>query len=40
VLSKMSIQDRKLLSDTALQAVNALEMIIKQGIDQTMAEFN
>jgi len=40
VLSKLSDEDRKLISDTALQAAAALEMIIMRGIEHTMAEFN
>ena len=40
VLSKLSIEDRKLISDTALKAAAALEMIIMQGIEEAMAKFN
>ena len=40
VLSKLSMEDRKLISDSALQAAAALEMIITRGIDETMAEYN
>jgi len=40
VLSKLSIEEIKLISDTALQAAKALEMIIKRGIEEAMAEFN
>jgi len=40
VLSKLSIEDRKLVSDTALKAAAALEMMIMRGIEDTMAEFN
>jgi len=40
VLSKLSDEDRKLISDAALQAAAALEMIIMRGIEHTMAEFN
>jgi len=40
VLSKLSIEDRKLISDTALRAAAALEMIIMRGVEDAMAEFN
>jgi len=40
VLSKLSIEERKLISDTALKAAAALEMIIIKGIDEAMAAFN
>jgi len=40
VLSKLSADDRKLISETALNAAAALEMIIMRGIEHTMAEFN
>jgi len=40
VLSKLSAQDRKQVSDAALRAAAALEMIIIRGIEHTMAEFN
>jgi len=40
VLSKLSLDDRKLISEAALQAAVALEMIIIRGIEHTMAEFN
>ena len=40
VLSKLSIEDRKLISDTALKAAAALEMIIMRGTEDAMAEFN
>jgi len=40
VLAKLSIEERKLISDTALQAAVALEMIVIRGIEDAMAEFN
>jgi len=40
VLSKLSIEDRKLISDTALKAAAALEMIIMRGVDAAMSEYN
>jgi len=40
VLSKLSLEDRKLISDTALQAAEALEMIIANKIEDAMAEYN
>jgi len=40
VLSKLSIEDRQLISDTALKAAAALEIIIMRGIEEAMAEFN
>ena len=40
VLSKLSIEERKLISDTALKAAAALEMIIMRGVEDAMAEFN
>jgi PTH1 family peptidyl-tRNA hydrolase len=40
VLSKLSVEERKLIFETAKQAAIALEMIIKQGIEHTMAEYN
>jgi len=40
VLSKLSAQDKKLVSDAALRAAAALEMTIMRGIEHTMAEFN
>jgi len=40
VLSKLSIEERKLISDTALKAAAALELIIMRGINEAMAEFN
>jgi len=40
VLSKLSIDDRKLISETALKAAAALEKIIMSGIEDAMAEYN
>jgi len=40
VLSKLSIEDRILISDTALKAAAALEKIIISGIEDAMAEYN
>jgi len=40
VLSKLSIDERMLVSDTALKAAAALELIIMDKIDKAMAEFN
>jgi len=40
VLSKLGDEDMKLISETALKAAAALEMIIMRGIEDTMAEFN
>jgi len=40
VLSKLNAEDRKLISDTALKAAAALEMIVMRGIEDAMAEFN
>jgi len=40
VLSKLSKNDSKLISDTALKAAAALELIIMSGIEAAMAEFN
>jgi len=40
VLSKLSIEEKKLISDTALKAAAALEMIILGGADEAMAKFN
>ena len=40
VLSKLSIEERKQISETALKAAAALEMIIMRGVDDAMAEFN
>jgi len=40
VLSKLSIEERKLISGTALKAAAALELIIMRGIEDAMAEYN
>jgi len=40
VLSKLSIEERQLISDTALKAAAALELIIMRGVEDAMAEFN
>jgi len=40
VLSKLSVEERKLVSETALKAAAALEMIIMRGIEEAMAEYN
>ena len=40
VLSRLSAGDKKQVSDAALRAAAALEMIIMRGIEHTMAEFN
>jgi len=40
VLSKLSVEERRLVSETALKAAAALEMIIMRGIEEAMAEFN
>ena len=40
VLSKLSIEERIFLSETALEAAAALEMIIKHGVEHAMAEYN
>ena len=40
VLSKLSIDERVLILETAKRAAAALEMIITQGIDAAMTEFN
>ena len=39
-LSKLSIEERQLISDTALKAAAALELIIMRGVEDAMAEFN
>jgi peptidyl-tRNA hydrolase len=40
VLSKLSVDERILISDTALKAAAALEMIIINGVDEAMAKYN
>ena len=40
VLSRLGGEDKKQVSDAALRAAAALEMIIMRGIEHTMAEFN
>jgi len=40
VLSKLNLEDKKLITDTALRAAAALEMIIMRGVEDAMAEFN
>jgi len=40
VLSKLSVDERQLISDTALKAAAALEIIIMRGVEEAMAEFN
>jgi len=40
VLSKLSVEERQLISDTALKAAAALELIIMRGVEDAMAEFN
>ena len=40
VLSKLSAGDSKLISDAALKAAAALEMIVMTGIEDAMAKFN
>jgi len=40
VLSKLSIEERIQISETATKAAAALEAIITRGIDAAMAEFN
>jgi len=40
VLSKLSIDERKLISDTGLKAAAALELIIMRSVEDAMAEFN
>ena len=40
VLSKLSANDKKLISDATLRAAAAVEMIIMRGAEHTMAEFN
>ena len=40
VLSKLSVEERILISDTALKAAAALEMIIINGVEKAMAKYN
>jgi len=40
VLSKLGADEKKLISESALKAAAALEMIFMQGIDEAMAKFN
>jgi len=40
VLSKLSKEERKLISETALKAAAALEMIIISGPEEAMAKYN
>jgi len=40
VLSKLSVEEKKQISETALKAAAALEMIVMRGIEDAMAEFN
>jgi len=40
VLSKMSIEERLKMTETAQKAAAALEMIIMRGIEEAMAQFN
>jgi len=40
VLSKLSVEDRKIISKTSLKAAAALEMIIMRGVDAAIAEYN
>ena len=40
VLAKLSSVDGKLIADAAAHAASALEMIIAQGIDKAMEEYN
>jgi len=40
VLSKLSAEETKLISDMALRAAAALEIIVERGIEDAMAEFN
>jgi len=40
VLSKLTVEERMLISDTALKAAAALEMIVIGGVDEAMAKFN
>jgi len=40
VLSKLSTEEKQLISDSALKAAAALELIIMQSVEAAMAEFN
>ena len=40
VLSKLTVDERTLISDTALKAAAALEMIIINGVEEAMAKYN
>ena len=40
VLSKLSNEDKKLISEAAASAAKAIETIIKRGADQAMTEYN
>jgi len=40
VLAKVSDNDKKIIGNAALNAAAALEMIIEQGIEKAMSEFN
>jgi len=40
VLSKLSVEERILISETALKAAAALEMIIISGVEEAMAKYN
>jgi hypothetical protein len=40
VLAKLSVEDRKLVAETSVCAAAALELIISNGVDAAMQEFN
>jgi len=40
VLSKLNVEEKQLISDTALKAAAALELILMRGVEDAMAEFN
>jgi len=40
VLSKLSKEERQLISDSALKAAAALELMIMRSVEEAMAEFN
>jgi len=40
VLSKLNNEERKIISESALKAAAALEMILMRGVEETMAEVN